>query len=43
MRFDETKQHGMHCKELGANIAVSIEPSATYEDLIQEGKNIFFL
>jgi len=29
----------MHCKELGPNVAVSIEPSATYEDLIQEEKH----
>ena len=43
MRFDEVKQCGIHCRELGPNVEVSIEPSATYEDLIAEGKRHFFL
>ena len=42
MNFDEVRQWGVHCKELGPNIAVSVEPSASYEELIKEGKNIFF-
>ena len=42
MRFDEIKQQRIHCKELGPNIAASVEPSATYEDLIEEGKKHLF-
>jgi len=42
MRFDEVKQRGCHCKELGPNVAVSVEPSASYNDLIEEGKKLFF-
>ena len=42
MRFDQIKQRGVHCKELGPNIAISVEPSTTYEDLIEEGKKHFF-
>jgi len=42
MKFDEVKQRAVHCKELGPNVAVSIEPSASYEELVEEGKRIFF-
>ena len=42
MNFDEVRQRGVHCKELGPNIAVSVEPSASYEELIKEGKKHFF-
>ena len=42
MRFDEVRQCAIHCKELGSNIALSVEPSATYDELIEEGKKYFF-
>ena len=42
MRFDKVKQRGVHCKELGPNVAISVEPSASYNDLIDEGKKLFF-
>jgi len=42
MRFDEVKQRAVHCKELGPNIAVSVEPSASYNELVEEGKKHFF-
>ena len=43
MRFDEVKQRGVHCRELGPNVGISIEPLATYEELTEEGKRHFFL
>jgi len=36
------KQRGVHRKELGPNVAISVEPSISYSNLIEEGKNIFF-
>jgi len=43
MRFDEVKQRGVHRKELGPNVAVSVEPSISYSGLIEEGKTLFLL
>ena len=42
MRFDETKQRGVHCKELGPNVGVSMAPTATYDELVDEGRKHFF-
>ena len=42
MKFDDTKQHGVHCKELGPNVGVSMPPTATYDELVDEGRKCFF-
>ena len=42
MRFDDVKQRGVHCKELGPNVGVSMAPTATYDELVEEGIKYFF-
>jgi len=37
------KQRGVHRQELGPNVAISVEPSISYSELIEEGKKHFFL
>ena len=42
MRFDDVKHRGVHCKELGPNVGVSMAPTATYDELVEEGIKYFF-
>lgn len=42
MRFDDVKQRGVRCKEVGPNVGVSMTPTATYDELVEEGKKYFF-
>lgn len=42
MKFDDIRQCGTRCKELGPITGVSIPPTASYEDVIQKAKQQFF-
>ena len=42
MKYDDIKQCGKRCKELGPLTSVSLPPAATYEEVIEKAKEEFF-
>ncbi|XP_065885340.1 uncharacterized protein [Dysidea avara] len=42
MKYDNIKQCGKRCKELGPLTSVSLPPAATYEEVIEKAKEEFF-
>ncbi|XP_065915409.1 uncharacterized protein [Dysidea avara] len=42
MKFNDLKQCGTRCKELGPMVAISLRPAATYEEIVGMAKQQFF-
>ena len=42
MQFDEIRQCGVRCKELGPMLSMSIPPYAAYEEMVKKAKEQFF-
>lgn len=42
MKFDDIRQCGIRCKELGPMTSLSIAPSASYEEVTRKAKQQFF-
>lgn len=42
MKFDDIRQCGMRCKELGPMTSISIPPTASYKEIIEKAKQQFF-
>ena len=42
MKFNPIQQRGVKCKELGPNVAMSIAPSSSYDEVVEKGKKEFF-
>ena len=42
MKFNEGKQCGTRCKELGPMVGVSLRPAATYDEVVETAKQQFF-
>ena len=40
IKFNALQQR---CKELGPNIGISLSPSSTYSDVLENGKSTFFM
>ena len=42
MKFNEGRQCGTRCKELGPMLGVSLHPAATYDEVVETAKKLFF-
>ena len=42
MKFDDIRQCGVRCKELGPMTSLSIAPSSSYEEVTHKAKQQFF-
>ena len=43
MKFDDIRQCGIRCKEVGPITSLSIAPSSSYEEVTHKAKQQFFV